>query len=530
MSPKIRANEYKPLLYTTTARNPERLKYFVVILKEFENKVLTDQLAVQIMGRFIQCGLVQPMQRTAAIAAKWPRGEQATTLLTNQEVIWMLANNPQNHKEAGFAKGWPSRFDTYCKILKRLGLVYYEPRSPIFISSLGKHLADVLMLEEQDNNISWKIVHPEYEQEVFLQAFSREQRSNPFVRELNDNIPLILLLETIQKINDDQDLSHCGISYKEIPLLLFWKDNNAEALYQRIKQLRAQYGNDPSGEIIEDICVNEILGGFKKFKLHSITQEYPDEFVRKMRMTGLISFRGGGRYIDINHNEQGKIDYILKNYSHYKKYSSPREYFNYLSTIDVNLFAHLAKSASRGDKEKLLIRWTASFSLEYILNELAILRAKSHSKDQVLKFLSAPVRLEFLTALAIKLRFPHVRVSPNYPCDDEGLPTSTAGGKQADIECQEGANGIIVEVTMAEGRNQTVAEIWPINRHLSDYQKHYPDAQCIFVAPTIFADSMMQIEFVQYKDHRLIRPYSISEFISFLKGSDQSLYQNIGQA
>lgn len=46
--------------------------------------------------------------------------------------------------------------------------------------------------------------------------------------------------------------------------------------------------------MIEDICVNEILGGFKKFDLDSIVSEYPDEFVRKMRMTGLISFRGGG--------------------------------------------------------------------------------------------------------------------------------------------------------------------------------------------------------------------------------------------
>lgn len=59
--------------------------------------------------------------------------------------------------------------------------------------------------------------------------------------------------------------------------------------------------------MIEDICVNEILGGFKKFDLDSIVSEYPDEFVRKMRMTGLISFRGGGRFIDINHNEDDKI-------------------------------------------------------------------------------------------------------------------------------------------------------------------------------------------------------------------------------
>lgn len=525
MCPRERAGEYKPLLYTTTARNPERLKFFLVILKEFEGQTLTDTLATQIMGRFIQFGLVQPMKRTDAIKAKWPRGEQVAALLTDKEVQWMLENNPQDHKEAGFSKGWPSRFDTYCKILKRLGLAYYEPNAPIFISALGNHLADVLNLEINEDTISWRVEHPEYEQDVFLQAFAREQRSNPFVKELNDNIPLILLLQTIQKINADSELSGCGISYKEIPLLLFWKDNNAEELYQRIKQLRTEHGANPSAEVIEDICVNEILkSSFKKFKLHSIVQEYPDEFVRKMRMTGLISFRGAGRYIDINRNEQGKIDYILANYASYQKYTSARDYFNYLSTIDTNLFSQTTVTATVTDKEQLLVKWTSEFSLQRVTDELLVLCAKTHSQDQILKFLSAPVRLEFLTALAIKLRFPNVHVLPNYRCDDEGLPTSTAGGNQADIECQEGNNGITVEVTMEEGRSQTVMEIWPIARHLTDYQKTYPNAQCVFVAPSIFADSQKQIDFVKFQDHQVIRPYSIDAFVEFLKVENQQLY------
>jgi len=44
-------------------------------------------------------------------------------------------------------------------------------------------------------------------------------------------------------------------------------------------------------------------GDFKKFEAKSIMVEYPDEFIRKMRLTGLISLRGGGRFIDINQNE-----------------------------------------------------------------------------------------------------------------------------------------------------------------------------------------------------------------------------------
>lgn len=44
-----RSSEYKPLLYTTTVRNPERIKNNLFILKKFENKILTNELAIQIV-------------------------------------------------------------------------------------------------------------------------------------------------------------------------------------------------------------------------------------------------------------------------------------------------------------------------------------------------------------------------------------------------------------------------------------------------------------------------------------------------
>lgn len=129
-------------------------------------------------------------------------------------------------------------------------------------------------------------------------------------------------------------------------------------------------------------------------------------------------------------------------------------------------------------------------------------------------------RLEFLSALAIKSKLPNVRVIPNYACDDTGLPTSTAGGGIGDIECIENANGILVEVTMAEGRQQTMMEIWPISRHLKDFKDKYtPNSQCVFIAPTIFSDSQMQINYVGDKEGLIIRPYKIPDFIEYLETS-----------
>ena len=302
-----RSAEYKPLLFTTTVRNPQRLKALLWILKRFDGQTLSDGLATEIVADIIRYGLYRPMNITSAIKDKWassPQGEFADYILTDQEVQYILRHNPQNHKEAGFAKGFPSRFATFYDFPKELGFVYYAPDEPIFFSELGTMFAEIYSVEIVGDSIVAEERHPEYEQQVFLQAMCKYQRNNPFVRVLNDNVPLILLLQTIKKLNADPKYNGAGISRRELPLLIFWKDNDAEALYQRIKSLRAQHGYNPSDEIIIDICTQEIMGGeFKKFKPKSIMNEYPDEFIRKMRLTGLISLRGAGRFIDINRME-----------------------------------------------------------------------------------------------------------------------------------------------------------------------------------------------------------------------------------
>lgn len=128
------------------------------------------------------------------------------------------------------------------------------------------------------------------------------------------------------------------------------------------------------------------------------------------------------------------------------------------------------------------------------------------------------IRLEFLTALAIKSKLPTVIVKPNYSCDDTGLPTSTAGGNKGDIECFENGNGVLVEVTMAEGRTQTMMEVWPIQRHLSEFIAEYNiSSQCVFIAPSIFTDSKDQIEWVKDRKNLIIRDYAIDDWTTYLE-------------
>src|SRR3990172_892485 len=465
---KRRSSEYKPLLFTTTLRNPERLKWFLGVLKNYDGQLLTNELAEEIAGELIRIGLYKPTKLTDAVKKKFKTKEP----LTDKEVAIVLKNNPQNHKEAGFNKGWPSRFDTWFKIAKELGFVFYKMGEKISFSEIGLKLVD--------NE------HPEFEQQAFLNAFVKYQSNNPFRRVLNENVPLILLLEVIKKLNVDKDFNDAGISKLELPLIIFWKDNDAENLYLRIKQLRKEFGYSPSWEVVSEICRDEIMQGEDIVRDdQSIMVDYPDEFIRKMRLTGLISLRGGGRFVDINKNEQAKIDYVLKTYSEYKKYETEEEYFDYISTIDENLVSVIAKPVTPKEQDQYLKKWIGVYSWGIIRAEMLNLADKQLTKDEILKYLSNPVRLEFLTALAVKSKFPNVKVIPNYPVDDEGIPTSTAGGvgNTGDIECYENVNGILIEVTMSEGRIQTVMEVWPIARHLQEFGKKSKtsNSMCYFV-------------------------------------------------
>ncbi len=426
---KERKAEYKPLLYTTTVRNPERIKYNLFVLKKFENQILTNDIASAVVSELIKYGLYRPMKVCADVKSIWKQtssGEFAISLLDGKTVSKIIEENPQKHKEAGFDWGYPSRFATIFDLAKEFGFVYFKIGKKIEFSELGNILADIVDVQIGGNNeISLNLKNPEREQSVFLQSLARSQRANPFVKVLNDNIPLILLLQTIRLINADSSCgNNCGISRKEIPLLLFWKDNNAAGLYLRIRQLRKDFGYSASDETIIDICINEIMQGqYKKFDPRSIMNDYVDEFIRKMRISGLISLRGAGRFVDINHNEDNKVDYILNNYSDYEHFEEEHEYFEYMSKIDEKLISQKAEIVSGEKSNGLLSEWLKIYAWNSIKSELHILATHKTSKDNVLKFLAAPVRLEFLTALAIKSKFPAVIVKPNYSCDDTGLPT-----------------------------------------------------------------------------------------------------------
>ncbi len=437
------------------------------------------------------------MKISTTVKDKWKNEIE----LSETETEKVFSDNPQSHKEAGFEKGWPSRFDTWFKIAKELGFVWYWQNEEIRFSESGKMLLD----KEK----------PENELMVFANAFAKYQRQNPFRRVLNKNVPLILLIQTIKLLNDDPEYKGAGISRLEIPLLLCWQNDNAESLYKEIKKLRKKHGYTPSNEVILDTCYS-LLNETKRDD-NSILGDYPDDFIRKMRLTGLLSLRGGGRFIDLNTKESATVDYILKNYISYKKFEAEKEFFEYIGQVDLDLISTLSvfKGPAKTTKAELE-KWVNHYAWESIKIEILNLAQKKSSSDDILKVIEQPLRLEFLTSLAILKKLPNVIVKPNFVSDDEGLPTSFASGGSPDIECLEDEDIVLVEVTLLTGTQQHIRESFSIHRHLEEYVKRGTKSYSVFISPKSFIDTERYFNFIK-KDGLDVRISDIDKFVNALE-------------
>lgn len=175
-------SKYKPLLYTTTIRNPERYKDFMHVLLKYNGVVLNDQSVESIEKDLFRVGLYRPMSQCASIKNKWKsadKGDVALYALTDEETDYLYKNNPQKHKEAGFPEGWLSRFDTQFKLMKILGFVFYGLGQKIEFSDAGRILANSVSIIIEGEIIKKEIINPHQERLAFLNAFLVIREATP---------------------------------------------------------------------------------------------------------------------------------------------------------------------------------------------------------------------------------------------------------------------------------------------------------------------------------------------------------------
>lgn len=500
--------KYKPLSFTTTLRNPERMPSFLKCLIPFEGKTLTKDVIHNVVKSVIREKIYKPtgIGRNNLFNAIW-KDEDSTFSDTQLERI--IIENPQNHKEFGFDKGWDSRFDTWFKIFKELGFANYNMNEKIVITQTGHMLVDAYS-ETPSNYL--KV------QRVYLNALMKYQTNNPLRKILNEQSPLSLLLRVIKLFHDDPEENDAGLARHELPILICWIDNDAEAAYRYIKQIRCERKFSCSDEYIYEHCLAILHTDNRNYiKMDKICHETIDEYIRKMRMTGLISLRGNGRFVDINKFEEAAADYVIEHYSSYEKFNTIDSFIAYMGQIDTHILEieEVNDDELYDARQRKLKECASSMTKEYVFNELRNVCSKKESKDEVLRFIPAPTRLEFLTSISLVQNFDTLDVRPNYPVDDEGYPVSTAAGGFADIECFDNDYDSYYEVSLMCGRSDQVNnEIIPISRHLQEaIQTRRAESFAVFIAPSIHQDTYEACDWQKHKNNVDIVPYNVNEFI-----------------
>lgn len=514
----MRKIERKPLSFSTTMRNPDRIAGFIECLLPFENKTLTSDLIRMIICRILNKKLYMTtyQNRNTLYKEIYNDGERT---YTEEQLEDIIDNSPQQHKEAGFEEGWDSRFDTWYKLTMEFGFVFYAMNEPIRISNTGHMLIDAY----KENPVNERKI-----QNVFLNAMMKYQSNNPFRKNANSNVPLLLLLNVLKRLKADTTQNGAGVSRQELSLFICWNDGNADTLYKKIVEIRKAVGFTASDEYFYGICL-DLLGVDEtkqnRFKMSQICEEAVDEYIRKMRSTGIISFRGNGRFIDLNTLENDKIDYVIQNYSVYKTFDTCQEFYEYMGTIDSTIL-DIDKSVeidTSDIRKAALKKYAELYSENKVFDELRLLGARSPSSDKMLKFINSPTRLEFLTSIALIQHFNSLDVNPNYSVDDEGLPTFTASGNIPDIICYDSDYDSLFEVTLMCGRQDQVNnEIVPIRRHLLEHKKSREETFSVFIAPKVHEDTKEIAEWYKHKDNVDIITCDIDEFIFKLGALDKA--------
>lgn len=511
--------KYKPLSFTTTLRNPRRMVDFLMCMSHYEGYTLSHDIIMKICEEVI-------IKKVYYTNFQMKNSYYKSIYLdpdkeySEDEAKDIIANSQQKHKERGYEHGWESRFDTWFYFIKELGLCYYEKDKQIVITMPGHMLIDAYNEEA---------VNEQKIRKVFLNALVKYQSNNPFRKQLNANAPLILLLNAIREFRK-RDNNFKGFKLYELSFFICWPDDNYKKIVDYIVNFRNIYGYNVSEDVVYEKSL-DLLGADETktnyYKKDKICGEAVDEYVRKMRLTGLLSLRGQGRYIDENKSANEVVDYIVAVYK-YEKFYSVKEYFDYVSKIDQFILDIKDEEEDNLDlKIKVLEEYSSSMTFNEIVDEINICCSKrSSTTHPVLKFMNEPLRLEFLISVLIKNKFKYLKVIPSYPIDDEGLPRSTAGGGKADVVCYDCDYNELVEVTLQNGKiNQVNNEIIPIRRHLLEALENDIDTFSIFIANNLHPDASECAAWYKYKDGIDILTYSVSDFCLTIKNIE--LFQNI---
>ena len=114
----------KPLSFSTTIRNPERIPSFLKCIAPYDGQCLTTETIHKVVKNVIAKKEYRPnyIKNNPSLNSIYKSSNQ---LFSDDQLEEIMSMAPQKHKEAGFKEGWDSRFDTWYKLIKEFGFIKY---------------------------------------------------------------------------------------------------------------------------------------------------------------------------------------------------------------------------------------------------------------------------------------------------------------------------------------------------------------------------------------------------------------------
>ncbi len=542
---------------TTTVRNPERLRHFLVALKPFEGKTWDNSnqenyQKVLIKNRLYGFGNTQFYNGlTPSIVNLINNTECQIDDASIDEIIRL-----KNYTD------FAMRGRQSINPLTKFGFVIIDS-GIVNITELGKKL----IASEKDAG------------DVFLKSFIKWQIPNPANTDFADNgdydvVPFVATLKMISEVNRielERGNNPVGISKREFsffaPTLV--KFAEIESYAKKIIDLRdlqngktKQERKDIRDNYRKQFAIN-FLGTNSQTEVDRLLenlQDYGDNAVRYFRLTKLIRIRGNGFYIDLEPSRHTEIEALFESkFYEPKHFADKDEYVAYmandnlpilpwqtkekLSEIANDVHVYVAELQNilglSVDSKKDIAAMSENDLISYIGNlretRKDLQEKDNHTKSQpvssitqyieqlenIFDFENRSLMLEYLSTMGLHALNDAKEIKPNYPVGDDNEPTSTAPGGMADIECFYDNFNLICEVTMLSGRDQWFNEGQPVMRHLRDFENSHDNAYCIFIAPIIHTDSAETFHIantVGYKGSKQkIAPLAIKQFVELLK-------------
>lgn len=484
-----RAAEYKQMAFETAIRNPERYKSILQTVAPFKDKILNDDVLLDIVSSLY----LQEIVKSDGV----PIDENSTIDSIKERVKQV---NSTRNSDGGFPKGYAARFWTYMRTLSELGFVLAQYEQPFQFSAI----ANKLLAGEISEQVAFAV-----------QAMKYNRRS-PYRNVKNDFNFFRFIINVLK------EKSH--LSYPQFIVSLFSRDGDVAKFRQLIDGHSltldnvAEFVRDQFGSTLKD---------------QTITRDYPDVVLRVLILTGFVSVTyQGTTMIELNQDNRQMIDNLLNikiELSEAEK-ENPHLYFQKLEQLTDKLLEIAADTPNRVTKfnqkaQKLLENTELNLTEAQIVQELKRLaQGKNKSKNvlPILYYVAEPLLLEFLLSLLLVLKYQNqFSVQPNFVADHNGLPISHAPARKGDIELFSNDIYWLIEATLIKNKQQQLnAETTSVIRHFNDALANYQAHYLSFVAPLVHSDThqfyraQIVLNKLESKQANIyLKPYAIDEFV-----------------